>query len=641
MAGSFDGFLDNLRGFESGIDPAKAAWYAANYNNPTAITYPEVTSPGHAVRDANGNFVNHSISVKEYFQTLGVDQYYNPATPTDPAMLETMQYHSTNFIGFLGYQVGEAVLISAGYYAPVIDQATGYDKYYVWVGDNSIFANGKTEAQYLQDGATTPLIATSINRWDGTFTGKNGVNSLDDLKDTAKQEVVIRDVMAFNVGVIGDLLKAANMTWAQALAKSWTMPDGTVVHASMSGILASAHLRGAWGTADLLIRDKDSTDENGTSIKTYMNMFKDFDTIYDTPGNDHISGSQYNENLFAGQGNDIVDTGGGKDKIYLSEQAGATTTINGFTIHDDVVVLRGFTSPNPLSNVQVTSNAQGDAVISFASEQVVLTGLTAASVQAGLADVIKVSDVYNLAWSGKITVNNFDVTTDVIHGTAGIGFKNLQLSQDANGNAVVGVVAADGGIYAGITLTGVSMAQVTPNMFENITGAYTQMVQAYHFDWSSWGWASAKTIEHFNPATQVLNIGAFQYNYSALELVQVGNDAKLQIFGGGEGGKSILLKGVDVDVLAAKNFYGVSGSYSSIHITHGPALDEAGADDGAAALQALVAAMFGHRDDDGDQGKGSAHHQADGLAAAHETDDGSLLHVFAAGGKAFDFDALL
>jgi hypothetical protein len=638
MPGSFDGFLDNLRGFESGIDPAKAAWYAANYNNPTAISYPDVTTPGHAVRDANGNFINQTMSVKEYFQTLGVDQYYNPATPNDPAMLETMQYHSTNFIGFLGYQVGEAVLISAGYYAPTIDAATGYDKYYVWVGNNSIFANGVTEAQYLQDGATTPLIATSINRWEGTFTGKNGVNSLDDLKNPALQEVVIRDVMAFNVGVISELLKAANMTWTQALAKTWTMPDGTVVQSTMSGILASAHLRGAWGTADLLIHNTDSTDENGTSIKTYMKLFGGFDTIYDTPGNDHISGSQYNENLFAGQGNDLVDTGGGHDKIYLSEYAGATTTINNFTIHDDVVVLRGFTAANPLSNVSVTSNAQGNAVIHFASEQVVLTGVTAASVQANLADVIKVSDLYNLAWSGKVTVAGFDVATDVIHGTAGIGFKNLQLSEDANGNAVVGVVAADGGIYAGITLTGVSMAQVTPNMFENVTGAYTQMVQAYNFDWSSWGWAVSRTVEHFDAAHQVLNIGAFQYNFSALELVQVGNDTKVQIFGGGEGGKSILLKGVDVDDLSAKNFYGVSGTYSSVHITHSLAAEEH-ADDSAASMYSLALAVFGLHDDN-HRGSDNSHAGQDG--GGHHQDGGQDLQSSGSDIRAaFHFDALL
>lgn len=632
MPGSFDGFLDNLRGFESGIDPAKAAWYAANYTNPTAISYPEVTTPGHAVRDANGNFVNHSISVKEYFQTLGVDQYYHQNTPTDAAMIETMQYHSTNFLGFLGYQVGEAVLISAGYYAPQIDAATGYDKYYVYVGDNSLFANGKTEAQYLQDGATTPLIATSINRWDGTFTGKNGVNSLEDLKDTAKQEVVIRDVMAFNVGVISDLLKAANMTWTQALAKTWTMPDGSTVHATMSGILASAHLRGAWGTADLLIHNTDSTDENGTSIKTYMQQFGGFDTIYDTPGNDHISGSQYNENLFAGQGNDVVDTGGGHDKIFLSEYSGATTTINGFTLHDDVVVLRGFTAANPLSNVSVTSNAQGNAVVHFASEQVVLTGVTAASVQANLADVIKVSDIYSLAWSGKVTVAGFDVATDVISGTAGIGFKNLQLSEDANHNAVIGVVAADGGIYAGITLTGVTMAQVTPNMFENVTGAYTQMVQAYNFDWSSWGWATSKTVEHFDPANQVLNIGAFQYNYSALELVQVGADTKVQIFGGGEGGKSILLKDVTVGELSAHNFYGVSGNFSSIHITAGPAAAAEEADHSTAALHGLAADVFGHHDN-----QAAAHHADTASLTTHDQDHGALNHLFSASA----FDALL
>ncbi|MGY3869104.1 hypothetical protein [Aeromonas sobria] len=41
------------------------------------------------------------------------------------------------------------------------------------------------------------------------------------------------------------------MTWAQALAKSWPDTDDNgqpiQVQATLSGILAAAHLRGAWG----------------------------------------------------------------------------------------------------------------------------------------------------------------------------------------------------------------------------------------------------------------------------------------------------------------------------------------------------------------------------------------------------------
>ncbi|MGE6106314.1 hypothetical protein ACLHZ1_00655 [Aeromonas sobria] len=51
--------------------------------------------------------------------------------------------------------------------------------------------------------------------------------------------------------MISKLLKDANMTWAQALAKSWPDTDDNgqpiQVQATLSGILAAAHLRGAWG----------------------------------------------------------------------------------------------------------------------------------------------------------------------------------------------------------------------------------------------------------------------------------------------------------------------------------------------------------------------------------------------------------
>ena len=121
------------------------------------------------------------------------------------------------------------------------------------------------------------------------------------------------------------MIEPSDVAIATSIACSaGTMPkagNNITIQATMSGLLAAAHLRGAWGTADLLIKNQQSCDELGTCITTYIHKFGGFDTIFDTPANDQISGSPYNEVLAAGWGNDVVQTGGGKDLI-------ATATIN-------------------------------------------------------------------------------------------------------------------------------------------------------------------------------------------------------------------------------------------------------------------------------------------------------------------------
>jgi hypothetical protein len=78
---------------------------------------------------------------------------------------DTMSYKSTNTLGFVGYQFGEALLIDLGYY-----------------DDNVFYGNGAAK-----------------NTWDGTWTGKNGVNSLDDFKTKAAQELAIKEAFGYNL----------------------------------------------------------------------------------------------------------------------------------------------------------------------------------------------------------------------------------------------------------------------------------------------------------------------------------------------------------------------------------------------------------------------------------------------------------
>ncbi len=571
--GSFQQFLNTMRAFESGIDPAKAAFYRQNLDQPV-YNYAQVTAPGQIVRHpGTGSMIPEATTIREFFQKLGVNSFYSEYPADEAAMFRTMQYNSLNAWGFIGYQLGEAVLISAGYYSPkqVTQGNETLDSFYIFLPD-STWANGVKQARSEIPGSGgNYILATDTNLWQGSFVGKNGVNSFNDLKIPDKQEVVIRDVMRFNYGVMSELLAKANMTWAQALAKSWPGKDengnNITVQATMSGLLAAAHLRGALGTADLLINNTMSCDELGTCITTYVHKFGGYDTIFDTPANDVISGSPYNETFTAGWGNDVVETGGGKDLIQLNQSAGGRTLVKGFTVGDDRVVLRGWSISNPLQNLSVTQGAEG-AELSFAGQTLVLENVTAAAVQANVGTVIQAGNIYPLAWSGKSTVSGFNPQADQIRGTAGIDFKHLKAFQD-NGNLFIGTQAADGGVYSWIELTGLNRSQVVPEMFVDVTGSFNRLGYTVLLNHQNWGWGQTKTIDYFKAADTSVNLSAFPYTFGTLKLTQDGTTTVLSLTGSGAQGdtKSLRLLNTKISDITAANFFGLKGgSFSDVTI---------------------------------------------------------------------------
>ncbi|MEM1361385.1 MAG: hypothetical protein AAGF94_06660 [Pseudomonadota bacterium] len=231
----------------------------------------------------------------------------NPASVTDffpgysswgdltDAEWDAMSYRSMNSIGFVGYQFGEALLIDLGYYQ-----------------DDFFYGNG-----------------ASTNTWDGTWTGKNGVNSLDDFMSKSAQEQAIQEAFGYNTQVIVNGLANQGLTLDDYIGTTRTYLDNgveTTVTLSMTGILAAAHLRGAWGTLNLLLNDSVSVDEYGTSILRYIDQFGG----YDSPSTEEIiqvwdasyeaqngngggdNNNTDNGNSDTGNGNsDGSDTGGG------------------------------------------------------------------------------------------------------------------------------------------------------------------------------------------------------------------------------------------------------------------------------------------------------------------------------------------
>lgn len=158
---------------------------------------------------------------------------------------ENPPYNIENQLGFIGkYQFGEALLIDLGYYRA-----------------NFYYGNG-----------------ASRNEWQGTWTGKNGVNSKQDFLNNQNnvQETAIREAFELNLKRINSQLEQNGLSLRQYIGQQ---RGGVVI--TISGILAAAHLRGEGGVIQLLRYNQVSQDENGTSILTYLREFAGFQTPYD------------------------------------------------------------------------------------------------------------------------------------------------------------------------------------------------------------------------------------------------------------------------------------------------------------------------------------------------------------------------
>lgn len=146
---------------------------------------------------------------------------------------DALGYEST--LGFVGYQFGKALLIELGYYEA-----------------DSFYCNGET-----------------TNTWAGTWTGKNGVNSLDEFKTAAAQDTAIVEAFGYDLKITDNRLSNAVKSLGDLLGTTVTYASGDVdipVTITMTGLLAAAHLPGAWGTLNRLLSDTVSFHENGTSI---------------------------------------------------------------------------------------------------------------------------------------------------------------------------------------------------------------------------------------------------------------------------------------------------------------------------------------------------------------------------------------
>ncbi|GAB5378619.1 MAG: hypothetical protein AcusKO_50810 [Acuticoccus sp.] len=219
-SGTFEDFLFDLKAFESG-------WDRERYDDGIIVD-------AQLDQWAGG-------SVEDYFPQ------YESWSELTAEEWDAMSYRSMNSYGFVGYQFGEALLIDLGYY-----------------DDDVYYLNG-----------------ASTNTWDGTWTGKNGATSLEAFMTAEVQDKAIVDAFGFNLDIIEDQLAPAGASLDDYLGQTASYVENgqtVTVELTLTGVLAAAHLRGAWAVADLLLQGTLSFDEYGTSILQYMTQFGGYDS---------------------------------------------------------------------------------------------------------------------------------------------------------------------------------------------------------------------------------------------------------------------------------------------------------------------------------------------------------------------------
>jgi hypothetical protein len=176
---------------------------------------------------------------------------------------------------FVGYQFGESALISSGYYRPEVvhlrddrGRRRRYESYYFGSVADATWRGGRTEAVYRLPGTERTILATDVNRWRGTFTGKHGIFTLADFKDPARQELAMRDHLRANHALLARTF-SRHRPAVRSLCCTW------------SGLLAAAHLCGPHAAAAFALTAKSAADGFETRIETYFTEFNGFETPYD------------------------------------------------------------------------------------------------------------------------------------------------------------------------------------------------------------------------------------------------------------------------------------------------------------------------------------------------------------------------
>ena len=441
-AGTFDDFLDALRAFESG-------WDRPRYETGEIQDW--------QLDQWAGGTIDEIFPEYSSWSELTDEQW------------DVMSYRSLNSLGFVGYQFGEALLIDLGYY-----------------DDDFYYGNG-----------------ASSNTWDGTWTGKNGVNSLEDFMTAAAQDVAIQEAFGFNLETIETWLANAGASLDDYIGTTRSYVDnGVVVEVTLtlSGILAAAHLRGFDGVANLLLNGTVGADEYGTSILQYIQQFGDFDT----PSIDEMI-DYFEDRLTGDEGLGAPGTGDGTGLANVTAETadvvitwswGENKVVTGFDPNSDTIFVDWFTA----DQIQV-SESNGNVVFTVPSnnQTTTLQGVTLAELSTAnftVLDTTAASEIFALigtgdfggdggtgdggdggtgdggtgdnaqtvvvtwTWGQHAVIEDFDPASDTVF-IAWIDADHLDVSE-VDGNVVFAVPSNN----QTTTLEGVSLADLSPDNFD-------------------------------------------------------------------------------------------------------------------------------------------------------------------------------
>lgn len=483
MNGTFEDFLAALLAFESG-------WDRERYQSG------EITD---AQLDdwANG-------SVGDYFPL-----HASWSDLTDDEW-QSMAYRSMNFLGFVGYQFGEALLIDLGYYDS--------DYYY---------GNG------------APTIT-----WEGDWTGKNGVDSLEEFMTEEAQETAIREAFGHNLTIIETMLAAYGESLddyiGDSIDYSYSGGSGTLV-VSLTGILAGAHLRGAPAVVDFLRSGGVSIDELGTPIVQYMVDYGG----YDSPGVDGLI-DYFESRLTGDEGLGTPDTTGsagvdaGTADVVIDWVWGQNLVVDNFDPQTDTIFV-GWFSADQISVAEFS----GNVVFSIPgnNQTITLEGV-------GLDDLDHTNFTFLDLTTAAEILALVGTPDDGSDGDAGSGDGDTDNGDgDAdngdgdtdNGDAGGGDTDGDGG-DAGGNDGGSGGGVVSGNGTANVTKENASVVL-------TWAWGANTVLSNFDPSTDTIFIDWFSSD--RIDVAEVNGNVVFSMPGNNQ---TVTLEGLQLSDLSAANF---------------------------------------------------------------------------------------
>ncbi|MFJ4923708.1 hypothetical protein [Streptomyces sp. NPDC088725] len=261
-------FFQRLLDLESRIESQNVEWYVENFEN-KVIDYWAVERPGRLKRSPEtGSPIREESTVSEFLDKTGVlDLFRN----RDSVGLKSVQSAVINPWGFVGFQFGEPLLMDLQYYRPVMEtvvvdgERLVVPSYYASSLPETTWRDGTTSCLYQNESTGRWQVGTDVNRWQGTFTGRDGVNSFEDLRRYDCQTAILRRSLRHSVNIL-------NKYFGKNGQDLWTAGEDYPTPASLLG---ACHLCGPFGVVAYLESGQLRSDEAGTSISTYLKAFAD------------------------------------------------------------------------------------------------------------------------------------------------------------------------------------------------------------------------------------------------------------------------------------------------------------------------------------------------------------------------------